>query len=251
MPRSIAIFIILLLCGVGKTNPLIITHPAYMSSERLHVKLLGDTAEIDGRFHFRSTAKKGEPSASANVHLEIPIWVPRDPLEAGAATAALLRSYSASSLNWLTDDNRAAWDAAIGLKISVGKRPLEITTFAVFDPNSKPDQSRLPPEWFRKGFYCITARVDFEPGWLAEDPEIRVQYRQGLRLTGNGREFHYVPVFFHLPEGQTTQDTSQYAMHLENASDKTVKLGTGAVPAKFPAVLPLVHHVPITITLKE
>jgi hypothetical protein len=250
MTRSLSILFLLLACGISRGNPLIMSHPCYMSSERLEVKLLDDVAEIDGRFHFRSTAKKGDPSASANVYFEVPIWVPCDPKHADAATAALLRSCSVSSLNWLKDDNRAAWDSAIGLKITVGKRPLKIETYAVFDPRSKEDQKRLPAEWFRKGFYCITARVDFQPDWLAADPEIRVQYRQGLCQKSEGNEFHYVPVFWQMPKDQTTRNLGQYAMHLLNGSSMTATLGTAGLPAGYSSILPLAHHEPITITLK-
>jgi len=221
-----------------------------MSSERLEVKLLDDVAEIDGRFHFRSTAKKGDPSATANVYFEVPIWVPCDPKNADPATAALLRSCSVSSLNWLKDDNRAVWDTAIGLKITVGKRPLKIETYAVFDPLSKEDQKRLPAEWFRKGFYCITARVDFQPDWLTTDPEIRVRYRQGLCRTSNSSEFHYVPVFWQMPQGQTTRDLGHYSMQLLNDSDMTATLGTVQIPTGHSSILPLAHHESITITLK-
>ena len=249
--RSLAILILVLICGISRGNPLIMTHPAYMSSERLEVKLLGDVAEIDGRFHFHSTARPGDPSATANVYFEVPIWVPCDPKNADAATAALLHSCTVSSLNSLTDDNRAAWDSAIGLKITVGKRPLTVDTFAVFDPRSKQDRNRLSAEWFRKGFYCITARVDFQPLWLAADPEIRVQYRQGLRRTSAGSEFHYVPVFWQMPKDQTTRDLSQYAMHFLNASGMTATLGTAAIPAGYSSVLPLAHHEPISIILKS
>lgn len=225
-------------------------HPCYMSSERLEVKLLGDVAEIDGRFHFRSTAKEGDPSATENVYFTVPIWVPCDPKHADAATAALLSSCYVSSLNWLKDENRAAWDSAVGLKITVGKRPLKIETFAVFDPLSKQDQKRLPAQWFRHGFYCITVRVDFQPDWLTTDPEIRVQYRQGLCRTSDGSEFHYVPVFWHLPKDQTTRDLGKYAMYLFNGSGTTASLGTVGLPAGFSSVLPLANHEPITITLQ-
>lgn len=251
MTRSLAILLLVLGFGESRGNPRIISHPVYLSSERLEVKLLGDAAEIDGRFHFRSTAKEGDPAATANVYFEIPIWVPCDPKEADAATAALLRSCSVSRLNWLKDDNRTAWDSAIGLKITVGERPLKIETFAVFDPLSQEDQRRLPPEWFRKGFYCIMARIDFQPDWLISDPEIRVQYRQGLRCSADGNEFHYVPVFSQLPKELTTRDLSQYAMILSNASDIPATLGTVGIPSGYSSRLPLAHHEPITITLKH
>lgn len=250
MTRSIALLFLLLAYGISSGNPLIMSHPCYMSSERLEVKLLDDVAEIDGRFHFRSTAKKGDPSASANVYFTVPIWVPCDPKHADAATAALLRSCSVSSLNWLKDDNRAAWDVAIGLKITVGKRPLKIETYAVFDPRSKEDQKLLPAEWFRQDYYCITARVDFQPDWLKTDPEIRVQYRQSFCRTSDRSEFHYVPVFGQMPKDQTTRDLNQYAMHLLNGSSMTATLGTVELPAGYSSILPLAHHEPITITLK-
>ena len=250
MKQSFSIWLLWLLCGMSSGNPIILTHPAYMSSERLEVKLLGDSAEVDGKFHFRSTAKKGEPSATASVYFEVPIWVPCDPKQADAATAELLRSCSVSSLNSLQDNNRAAWDAAIGLRINVGKRPLKIETFSVFDPREKEDQKRLPTEWFRKGYYCITARVEFQPAWLTGDPEIRVQYRQGLCRTSGGSEFHYVPVFWQMPKERTTQDLSQYGMHLLNRSGRKASLGTVILPTGYSSVLPLAHHEPITITLR-
>lgn len=250
MKRIFSFWFLWLICGTSSGNPIILTHPAYMSSERLDVKLLGDTAEVDGRFHFRSTAKKGDPSATANVYFEVPIWVPCDPKHADAATAELLLKCSVGSLNWLKDDNRAAWDAAIGLKITVGKRPLKVETFSVIDPRLKEHQQRLPAEWFRKGYFCITARVDFQPDWLTSDPEIRVQYRQGLCRTSEGSEFHYVPVFWQMPKDRTTQDLSQYSMRLLNSSGRKASLGTVGLPAGYSSVLPLAHHEPITITLR-
>lgn len=251
MTRSLTALVLLFFCGASIGNPIIITHPCYMSSEHLEVKLLGDVAEIDGRFHFRSTAKKNDPSAAASVYFQVPIWVPCDPGHADDATAALLRSCAVSSLNWLNDDNRAAWDSAVGLKITVGKRPLKIDTFAVFDPRSKEDQKRLPAEWLRKGFYCITARVDFQPEWLSSNPEIRVQYRQGLRRTSDGCEFYYVPEFWQMPADQTTRDLNKYAMHLWNGSGTGATLGTVRLPVGYSAILPLSHHEPVTITLQS
>jgi hypothetical protein len=252
MPRSLTVLLLLLLCATSRGNPLILTHPAYMSSERLAVKVRDDAAEIDGRFHFRSLAAslKQHPGVGSEVGLSVSIWVPRDPKEADTATAALLRQCEDDSHDLLNDENRALWDAAIGLKITVGRRPVKIERFSI----GKPDWlgRRAPPRdpWSRKGFCCITVTAYFPPAWLAGDPEIRVQYRQGLRRTGHRSEFHYVPEFWQMPKDRTTRDLSQYAMHLSNGSSQNGSLGSASVPAGYSLVLPLAHHQPITFTLE-
>lgn len=249
MSRILTFLFLVLTCAASRGNPLIITHPAYISSERLEVKVLGDVAEIDGRFHFRSTVQKGSPEATVHVPFLISIWVPSDPDNADPATAALLRFCEPESEHRLKDDSRAAWDAAIGLKVTVGKRPVEIESFSVSDMRSKKDRESLPSEWRRKGFYRLSALLHFKPDWLREDPEIRVQYRQGLCRTRAGNLFHYVPFFFRLPETHTTRDLDKYAMHLTNASSTPATLGSISIPSGYSAILPLAHYVPISITL--
>lgn len=251
MTRIFALLFLVLASSAGMGNPLIETHPAYISSEKLNVTLHSEFAEIDGRFHFRSTAKKNDPAAEAHVHFTVLIWVPSDPKQADDITGSLLRSFLVDKLNWLKDDNRAAWDAAVGLKVSVGERPLEIETYGVLNPRSKGDREMVPRPWIRDGYYLITARVDFQPDWLAENPEIRVQYRQGLRRYSSGKEFHYVPVFLHLPKDQTTEDLSRYAMHLVNSANMPASLGTSKIPTGYSAILPLAHHEAITVKLES
>lgn len=254
MTRVLAVLFLVFVCGVNTANPLIAIHPAYMSAEQLQVILRNEVAEIDGRFHFRSLAKKGAnkggPWESANALFEVLIWIPSDPNEADAATAALLRVCDVSSGNVLNDGNRAAWDSAIGLKISVGGYPRKFESISVFDPNSKDDRQRLPAEWFRRGFYTIIVRVEFRPDVLAEDPEFRVQYRQGLRRAAAGNEFFYVPMFWNLPADQTTRDLRQYSMYLANFSGQSASLGTATVPIGYATMLPLAHHEPIAVTLR-
>lgn len=251
MSRTIAPLLILLVtCLSGRGNPLIMTHPAYMSSERLEIKLLDDAAAIDGRFHFRSTAKKGDPDAHAHVYLEIPIWVPRDPKNADAATATLLRSSSGKTFHQLTNENRNAWDSAIGLKLNVGKHALNIDSFVVYDSHSKADRKQLAEAWLPRGYCCVIARADFPPAWLAGDPEIRIQYRQGLCRIRDGDEFYYVPEFRWTPDGHSTRDLNQYAMHLSNGSGRTALLGSTEVPPGYSSILPLVHKHPIVLTLR-
>ena len=85
---------------------------------------------------------------------------------------------------------------------------------------------------------------------LADDPEIRIQYRQGLRLARTGTEFFYLPIFENAPTDHTTRDLREFAMYLTNSSNRAASLGTVTVPANFATMLPLAHHEQILIKLK-
>lgn len=251
LSRILAVALLVCAFDSSSANPLIATHPVYMSAERLDVKLLRDSAEMDGRFHFRSTATQGDPGVKANVVLSVPIWVPRDLSEADSATASLLLAAKVSSNNELKDNLQAAWASAIGLRIYVGEQPLKITDFSLFDPRSKLDQKRLPPEWFHQDYYCILVKAEFQPELLAADPEIRVLYRQGLRRTSAGPEFHYLPMFRNMPKDHTTRELQRYCMYLVNDSGLAAKLGAATVRDGYSLILPLAHYEPIGITLKS
>lgn len=250
-PALLMTLVLMACCLMAWANPILVTHPAYISAEQLVVKVGAEAAEIDGRFHFKSMADKKDPVWGASVMFEIPIWVPSDAKYADARTAALLRSCKASDMNRLEGGQRAVWDAAVGLKVSVGRHELKIEDFLVFDPGSKSDMQWVPGAWMRKGYYCLVVRLFFKPDWLRGDPEIRVQYRQGLRLTREGGEFHYVPEFDRMPEKMTTGDLGRYAMHVTNASAGTMTLGTVSVPAGSGAVLPLAQHVPVGFVVRK
>lgn len=222
-----------------------------MSAERLEVKMVEGAAEIDGRFHFRSLAVKGHMGESSDVGFAVPIWVPSEAKYADARTAALLRTCSVSELNWLKGEKQAAWDDAVGLKINVGKHALKIDAYAVWDPRGDKNKPYVENAWLRKGYYCLLVRVHFRPEWLAGNPEIRVRYRQGLRLTRAGGEFHYVPTFEPMPPTQTTQDLDRYAMHVLNTTAWPISLGTVSLPSGSRAVLPLAHHVPVELVVRK
>lgn len=233
------------------SNPLALWHPAYMSAERLTVTLRSDAAEMDGRFHFKSLATPTHPGAMANVDLNVPIWIPSDPKRTDLATAHFLRTFSSGHLHKLNDSNCEIWDAAIRLRIMVGTHPLQIERFSILDPRDKNDRASIPAQWLRKGYYCLNVSVDFRSDWLAGDPEIMVTYRQGHKQSKGEYEFHYVPVFWQLPEELNTRDLSRYSMRLNNQSGLSASLGTLKIHQGQSAVLPLSHHEPVTVTIGE
>lgn len=227
-------------------NPLVITHPAHITSEELKVVLDADAAVIDGAFRFQSTAQKGSPGEEADVRLMIPIWIPRKATQGDASVASMLDTFAKSSLNYVEGPVREVWNSAIAFKFTIGGREIPITTFSVFDPTSKHDRERLPDEFMHGDFLVICAWVDFPPKLLRGSPEVRLQYRQPLLKTKSGAEFLYVPVFQDTPKGFSTSDLKQYAMVLQSKTS-AVWLGDVKMSPGHSARLPLSHYQPIKV----
>lgn len=242
MTRSLLLLFGCVIAGSTFANPLLENTPYYLSSEQLDVVLSLDAAQIDGRFHFRTWKTPGGSLPKHPILLTVPIWIPSDPACADQATAALLKKYAVNKGHHLEEGINPEWDAAIGLKITVGDQPIKIRFFGLHGPPVANAIDWVPKAWRREGFHCVMVTADFKPLLLAGDPEIRIQYRQGLRSDRAGREFFYVPVFENLPQGMKTDDLKTYAMNLENRSGDSILIGRAKLEPNSRSRVALAHH---------
>lgn len=249
--RSLVICFFAIISSAGLANPIVMTHPIFIASERLTVTMGADAAQIEGRFHFQSAAKPNDFGRDSDVRFEIPIWIPADAKHGDASISNFYKSFSTNQHNTLDETNRDAWNAAINLSFTVGKKTIPVSSFSTFDCSSKRAKMSIPDEWLRDGYSCILATVYFPSALLRRDPEVTITYRQPLRKTRNASEFYYVPDFDNLPEGIKTSSLDQYSMIMKNVAESRISLGTVLIPSGYSAILPLRHHEAIITNISK
>jgi hypothetical protein len=209
------IIITFLFCIVARANPIGFALSAadrvYIASERLTVTVSPDVAELKGTFVFRYRQDVRNPGQKSFVMLEIPIWFPethpRDP-----SVAAFWRSFPKDDITTVSPQNRAAFEKAVGLRVSLDGESLPIGQFSTLtSTNSR--QRWAAREWQQEaGFCCLVFRFYFtDDSALAEKP-LTVAYRQPLLEEDGVGKFFYLPTFQNLPKDISTTDTNRYAI---------------------------------------
>jgi hypothetical protein len=241
----------LVVCGAQESaaNPVIMTHPAYITSEELNVSLGADAALIDGRFRFQPDDKKGMPWEGTGVRVTIPIWIPAKSSQGDQTVAPLLDVISKGGLNQRDSAALNAWNSAIAFKFTIGNREVPVSEYSVYAPTTRYARKMIPDHWLHDGWIVVCVSVDFPPKLLRGSPEVRIRYRQPLRKTKAGSEFVYVPEFDDMPKNLNTKDLKQYAMILKPDTGVSAWLGSIPIPSGHSARLPLSHHQAIKVTV--
>lgn len=220
---------------------------AYIDSEKLEVVAGADAAEIKGTFQFRSTNLDGEFIESMGIMIHVPVWIPASPKEGDNTVSRFLAEYGVSMWGDPNGANRSTWDAAIGLKLRVGKKEIAPRGFSILR------ESETPPIWRREGWLCVEVRILVSPELMARRffggiPKTVISYRQPLRKTADGKsEFFYVPTFESLPAGRSTDDIHRYSMRIKS----TVTGGVLPFATSGTTVVPLKHGVPVTFQIQQ
>ena len=242
------VFALTLLSGTASANPIVVSHPYCIVSERLEVTITEDGAIFDGHFRFRSEAIKGTLGETADVGLEVPLWIPSDAKRATGETAEFLSLYRRDPALTVY---RKPLELATALKLTVGTHTIDDCSIVIHDLGSRADRQRIPAEWQKSGYFCVVFHFDFPSNWLTNAPEVHLSYRQPLNHTRNEHEFFYVPIFYHLPQGRGTNDIDLYSMRITNKCRSSLSFGGMDVGTDYTAILPLAHHAPITARSKR
>lgn len=213
-------------------NPIAPSHQAYISAEKLNIRVTPDAAQIEGVFQFQSAMPKDDLWGKTDIRIEIPIWIPQPLNEKGGLARLFLQAHPEPI-------DHEAWNAAIDFKFRIGKQDVSPQSSIIY----KPAEVRF--KWRREGFFCMIVTVMVPPKLLGGAAETIISYRQPLRRTRSSSEFFYVPTFDNLPPDNSTSDIQQYSMHLKNASGSILNLGETKIDTGYSAVLPLTHHQPI------
>ena len=228
-------------------NPIAITHAVYIASEALTVEVGAEAAYIDGSFRFKSALKKGDLGEDSEVAITVPVWIPAKASQADATVERLLEVIKSGDSYKLEGSVAASWESAVGLKFTIGGRPVPIYGLSISNPMARANRKYSPVAWQHEGWLLALARVGFRPELLRGSPEIRIRYRQPLRNTNSGAEFLYLPEFHHLPDGITTSNLEKYAMKLQAREGVSLSMGGVLIPTGHSARLPLSHHQPIKV----
>jgi hypothetical protein len=245
----VAVTLLATVCAVTPAiaNPIAITHDVYIASEALNVEVQAEAAYINGSFRFKSALKKGAFGENSDVSITIPVWIPAKASQGDTTVRRLLDVIKPGGYYQIEGPLVSAWESAVGLKFTIGRRPVPIRGLRITDPMARENRKYSPAAWLHEGWILAFADVDFSPTLLRGTPEIRIRYRQPLRKTKAGAEFLYLPEFHNLPEGTTTSDLERYAMKLQAGEGGPLTTGGIVIPSGHSARLPLAHHQPIKL----
>jgi len=227
----------MLLCGalMGQANPLPLTEldPVYIASEKLVVTLTPESAVVAGTFTFKSKDSETNPS-DFPTYVWIPIWLP-EPDQADAATALFWQTFGTNLLNQVKPAHHETMERIIGLKATLGDKPIETVDFFGLYHSVNLDRllnrNIIPWGKERKGalqllrnsldpeFCCLVFPIVGDQGLTQKSLPFAVHYRQPLAVSGKGRKFYYVPMFKDLPNDISTLDTNTYSISLTVATN--------------------------------
>ena len=236
----------LTLIASSMANPIPAPPLTYIAAEKLEVVAGVDAAAIKGVFQFRSEVSM---KSLFEIGIEIPVWIPSKGEHGDAAVRRFRSAYPSEGYYKFESIDRTIWNAAIGLRIRVGKQEVPLSWFRIFKP-------KVDSPWYRKGWSCVAVTVYVPADLLAARffrgvPDTTITYRQPLLKGADSSEFFYVPMFDHLPEGASTVSLKRYAAHLKNGTGSVLKLGNTLLGSGESLLLPLAHRQPIVFQVSK
>ena len=251
-----AIFIAFMFCATARANPVALALPAadriYMSSEHLTASISSDVAELKGTFTFQYRQDVWSPGKKSFVMLEIPIWFPdsdpKDPTVAG-----FWKAFPRDQVTEVTPQTRAAFERAVGLRVSLGGESLPVEQFSTLtSTNSR--QRWAPREWHQEaGFCCLVFRFYFQDDSVLTQKPLSISYRQPLVHTDGAARFFYLPVFQNQPKIVSTADTNLYSITIAAQPGSSLTVSTGEKKSRVEAGQSITisprHHQPIRATV--
>ncbi|MEI8289281.1 MAG: hypothetical protein WCH99_07395 [Verrucomicrobiota bacterium] len=229
--------ITVLLCAVFVTqaNPLPLPEldPFYIASEKLVVTLTPESAVVAGTFTFKSKAAETNPPDFPN-YIWLPVWLP-EPDQADAATKRFWETFGTNLFNRVTAARQSTMDGILGLKATLGGKPIETMDFLGLYHGINLDRllnkNIIPLGKDRKGtlqllinhldpeFCCLVFPIVSDQELTQRSLPLAVQYRQPLVVGGKEQKFYYVPIFKDLPKDLSTLDTNTFSITLTVATN--------------------------------
>jgi hypothetical protein len=238
------------LIGVALANPIAVSHPVHIASERLDTVVDTDFALISGVFRFRSEATNGGFASSSPISMDIPIWIPRDARTSPEGMQAFWKSFKIGQSYLAAELPVEAWNDCIGFKVLVGNKPIAISSVTLIDSKSRAAR-KSQPLMLPEGFCCVMVSVSFPAAVIGGDTTVTLRYKQALRQSRDGAEFYYLPLFWNLPKDRDTSDRRVYALNVRPGRGIRLSLGGFAIPQEHSAQLPLGHQEAIRIKAKQ
>ncbi|MEI8289914.1 MAG: hypothetical protein WCH99_10610 [Verrucomicrobiota bacterium] len=228
-----------MLCAVfvAQANPIPFLNselaPVYIASEKLVVTLAPEAAVMTGTFTFQSKdSATNPPEFPARTWL--PIWLPETD-QADAATKSFWETFGTNLLNQVKTNHLETMRQIIGLKATLGGKPIETVDFfglyhginldRLLNRNifalgkERKSALLLLRKYLDPEFCCLVFPIVSDQELTQKKLPLVVQYRQPLAVSGKERKFYYVPAFKDLPENISTLDTSSYSITLTVATN--------------------------------
>jgi len=230
---TITLFVCAVFVAQANPLPLIELDPFYIASEKLVVTLTPESAVVAGTFTFKSKASATNPPDFPN-YIWLPVWLP-EPAQADTVTKRFWDTFGTNLFNRITAARHETIDLIIGLKATLGAKPIETVDFLGLYHDINLDRllnrKFIPWDKERKGtlqllrnhldpeFCCLVFPIVSDLGLTQKSLPLAVQYHQPLVVSGKERKFYYVPMFKDLPEDISTLDTNIYRISLTVATN--------------------------------
>ena len=250
------ILILLAGCTLVSANPRPVPrsrdYRLYMAAEHLAITVSTQAASLSGTFSFKLRPEMHPHIMDPSAMLQIPIWFPeRDSKDPGVA--AFWKAFPVEQRNFeLTQANRRVLDEVLGLRVSIGKRALEISGFWVLT-NGAPVYHLAPDGWNQEpGLCCLIFELEFRDETMLLQEPLALCYRQPLLHTPRGEEFFYLPVLKDLAKGT---DMNRYSIIITPDPSCALEVSNGEEKATVAsgncAKLVPQHHVAIRARVKS
>jgi hypothetical protein len=215
----------------------------YIASERLVIAISPAGAHLQGAFSFRlpdvlpySPHSKRRPRAS----ILIPIWLAErndtDPAVASFWQALDLEPGSKRRTGfsiWGNTTLSNAFVEAVGLRTVFHRFTVPSNFFQTTPKDIPTNSAEYVLNLFRfgelqePGFHLLRCGFSYTPQGFGRDDVVTLSYRQPLAEVNGEKRFFYAPLFYNLPPGVVTTNTSIYSITLKAASDCDLTVSQG------------------------